>query len=264
MPPKPNRRSMGTKSNMMSAVRMSIENKGQGQMDSAPRYRASSSVKKGQSAGSRLPRPGQGQPRSRSTLGRVSSQSNLYQTPSGARSQSGSRLSTARTPQRVLQVHNANRMSMGSNRGSMVGAKVSKDNRSLGDKLWQRQTIQELIAFLHENGYKLLSTSDFPTNTTQFRNIFEYLFNYLSPGYEMPKRQMELELPGLLQKIGYPIQVSKSTFQTIGTPHSWPAILGVLHYLMKRAEGIIQVSRVIQLSDIFIETIGIFDLIQIF
>ena len=44
-----------------------------------------------------------------------------------------------------------------------------------------------------------------------------------------------MALPELLRKIGYPVSVSKSTFQTLGTKHSWPHVLGVLHYLAGRA-----------------------------
>jgi hypothetical protein len=45
---------------------------------------------------------------------------------------------------------------------------------------------------------------------------------FTAPDFVMPKMQeMGIELPALLKKLGYPGTVSKATFQTIGTQHSW-------------------------------------------
>ncbi len=53
---------------------------------------------------------------------------------------------------------------------------------------------------------------------------------------QVPRKGFETALPELLRnKLSYPLQVSKSTFQTLGTKHSWPHVLGVLHYLCGRA-----------------------------
>ena len=46
-------------------------------------------------------------------------------------------------------------------------------------------------------------------------------------------------LTGLLKKIGYPTAVSKSSFQTLGTMHSWPSVLGVLSYLVQRVSAVV-------------------------
>lgn len=115
-----------------------------------------------------------------------------------------------------------------------------KDGRNLNDKAWQSRTIQEIIVFVQEYGYpKEMSPSDFPLSTTEFKGVFEFLINFLIPGYEIGQQRLELALPGFLKKIGYPTQVSKSCFQTLGTKHSWPSVLGILDYLLRRAQSLV-------------------------
>ncbi len=126
-------------------------------------------------------------------------------------------------------------------RKSSVGGKSGagggvRDTRSLNDKAFQSAATEDVVRFLEEAGYhKVLPASAFPVGSTEFKAIFEFLIGFLIPGYEVPKKGFETAIPELLRKVGYPVQVSKSTFQTLGTKHSWPHVLGVLHYLAGRA-----------------------------
>ncbi len=58
-------------------------------------------------------------------------------------------------------------------------------------------------------------------------------------------------MPETLKKIGYPVAVSKSTFQTLGTKHSWPHVLGVLHYLTGRASRIFRLRTGLARAQVF-------------
>ena len=98
-----------------------------------------------------------------------------------------------------------------------------KDNRPLTDKGWQQEKLREIIDFCRTENYPgTLALNNFPLSSSEFRKLFEFLMRFLIPEFTMPKMQdMGTELPGMLKKIGYPGIVSKSTFQTIGTQHSW-------------------------------------------
>ena len=152
------------------------------------------------------------------------------------------------------------RFSLGgsSTRGSTMGVKATKDSRPLSDKAWQKKAINEIIYFLDTMNYqKALSQTDFPLNSTDFKGVFDFLIKVLIPLYEIQNvKKLELELPPLLKSLGYSGSLSKSSFQvclsrnytllilfltyyfvsqTLGTPHAWPSVLGVLHYLVQRA-----------------------------
>ncbi len=153
----------------------------------------------------------------------------------------------------------AARYSMGgsSARGSTIGVKAVRDSRPLADKAWQKKAITEIMHFLAANHFpKQLGPGDFPLTSTNFKGIFEFLMRFFRPTYTIPAKQLELELPKQLREMGYQAQLSKASFQvsseksvpffsstgqvllsfqTLGTQHSWPSILGVLHYLAQRA-----------------------------
>ncbi|TRY75452.1 hypothetical protein TCAL_07102 [Tigriopus californicus] len=245
------RRSLGTKPNLCVPKRISTEKARQGPAALAS-SRPSASVPgaaPAPSSSTRIPRPSMkggasrasagtfGMPKRSTSASHRPASSSAFKTP-----RSASALS--RTPSSVLKPSNLantmNRYSMSSNRGSHIGTKMVKDARNLNDKAWQSRTIQDIIGFVQEYGYpKELSPSDFPLSTTEFKGVFEFLVNFLIPGYEIGQQRLELVLPGFLKKIGYPTQVSKSCFQTLGTKHSWPSVLGILDYLLRRAQSLV-------------------------
>ena len=98
-----------------------------------------------------------------------------------------------------------------------------KDTRPLGEKPWQQEKTREIIDFCRNHQYPgTLMQNNFPLSSSEFRKLFEFLMQFLVPDFVMPKMQdMGLELPPLLKKLGYPGTISKATFQTIGTQHSW-------------------------------------------
>eukprot|EP00095_Tigriopus_kingsejongensis_P000398 snap_masked-scaffold19_size710362-processed-gene-1.2 protein:Tk00398 transcript:snap_masked-scaffold19_size710362-processed-gene-1.2-mRNA-1 annotation:"kinetochore protein ndc80 homolog" len=247
------RRSLGTKPNLVLPKRISSEKPrpsimAEVGMSRALRPSSSSNVP---SSGTRIPRPSmKGGPPSHSkrTGGPLSaSHSKRVGVPKRSVSASHRPMATfgavrsssahSRTPVSALQ---ANRYSMSSNRGSHIGAKMVKDGRNLNDKAWQGRTVQEIMEFLSEFGYpKEMSASHFPLSTTDFKGVFEFLVNFIIPGYEIGAQRLELSLPNFLKQLGYPTQISKSSFQTLGTKHSWPSVLGVLDYLLRRAQSLL-------------------------
>ena len=98
-----------------------------------------------------------------------------------------------------------------------------KDNRPLTEKSYQQEKTRDIVEFCRNENYPgTLAPNNFPLSSSEFRKLFEFLMQFMAPDFVMPKMQeMGIELPALLKKLGYPGTVSKATFQTIGTQHSW-------------------------------------------
>ncbi|XP_040570360.2 kinetochore protein NDC80 homolog isoform X2 [Lepeophtheirus salmonis] len=155
------------------------------------------------------------------------------------RSSSKNRNSHLKTPisQSQLQHMSSSSRKTGStskNRGSIVvpDSRATKDTRPLRDKHWQTEQVKNLIDFLREHNYpnRELTSKSFPLSASEFRCLFNFLYGILSPGYVLPQK-FESELTSLLKGLDYPGVISKSTFVTIGSLHSWPSILGVIVFI---------------------------------
>lgn len=68
----------------------------------------------------------------------------------------------------------------------------------------------------------------------EYRNIFQYLYSMLDPGYPFePQARFEDEFIQALKCIRYPFvgQVDPKWLAAPASMHSWPSLLGVLHWL---------------------------------
>ena len=68
----------------------------------------------------------------------------------------------------------------------------------------------------------------------EYRNIFQYLYSMLDPGYPFePHARFEDEFIQALKCIRYPFvgQVDPKWLAAPASMHSWPSLLGVLHWL---------------------------------
>eukprot|EP00112_Aurelia_sp_Birch-Aquarium-sp1_P009494 Seg2080.5_Seg2080.7 transcript_id=Seg2080.5_Seg2080.7/GoldUCD/mRNA.D3Y31 product="Kinetochore protein NDC80" protein_id=Seg2080.5_Seg2080.7/GoldUCD/D3Y31 len=112
-----------------------------------------------------------------------------------------------------------------------------KDPRNLSNKARQREMIDDVLNFLQMNGYqhqisqKLLQA---PTSK-DFVRIFEFLYGFIDKD-EKIDRKFEEEVPRLLKQQRYPFPIAKSAMFTIGSLHTWPTLLGALHWLVKLIE----------------------------
>jgi len=67
--------------------------------------------------------------------------------------------------------------------------------------------------------------------------VFTFLVRFLDHDFQnLEARTFPEEAPKVLRTIGYPAHISKQTFQSLGTMHSWPAALAILDFLLKRAK----------------------------
>jgi len=127
------------------------------------------------------------------------------------------------------------RLSASAGRSSQVGAKIVNDTRPLQDKAFQTTQIRRILDFLREADYPnaSLTSKSFPLQAKEFVSVFNYLYNTIEPRCEEV-----LKYPGfiedilkILKDLNYPGKVQRSHFVTLGSAHSWPAVLGCLSFV---------------------------------
>jgi len=142
-------------------------------------------------------------------------------------------------PEQKKLIFSANRSRMqnsmvGSKRWSSQGSHAMKDQRPLSNRAFQKQLIDDILEFLSETGYphsitpKILSA---PT-TKEFVRVFEHLYGCIDNNFTMANKKVEEEVPKILKLLSYPFTISKSAMFAIGSLHSWPTLLGALHWMV--------------------------------
>ncbi|XP_036591805.1 kinetochore protein NDC80 homolog isoform X1 [Trichosurus vulpecula] len=118
--------------------------------------------------------------------------------------------------------------------GVFGGTEKIKDPRPLNDKTFIQQYIRQLCEFLTENGYACgVSMKSLQSPSVKdFLKIFTFIFDFLSPSYELPDSKFEEEVPRILKDLGYPFTLPKSSMYTVGAPHTWPHVVAGLNWLI--------------------------------
>ena len=109
-----------------------------------------------------------------------------------------------------------------------------QDPRPVSEKAFQHQCIRALITYLSGHGYdrpispKLLTT---PTGK-EFLYIVQFLFRRVDPNIKFGPK-LEDEVPVLFKRLRYPFPISKAALYAVGSPHTWPALLAALTWLVE-------------------------------
>jgi kinetochore protein NDC80 len=94
----------------------------------------------------------------------------------------------------------------------------------------------EILDFLSERGYQDVLTPKTLAQPTgkDFQSIFRFIYSIYDPSQRAWNKKLEDDVPVLLKAAGYPFSnaISKSHLQTIGTKHSWPNMLAMLHWFV--------------------------------
>jgi len=151
------------------------------------------------------------------------------------------RMSSIPAPGGRLSAGPNRRGSVASNRQSIRASGISggrpgskSDPRPVSDRAYMQQCIRNLICFLSEHGFdqaispKLLST---PTSK-DFQHILWFLVRQIDPSFTFEKR-FEDEVPLLLKTLRYPFTISKTALHAVGSPHTWPALLAALSWILE-------------------------------
>jgi len=123
----------------------------------------------------------------------------------------------------------------------VIGAKSVKDTRPLGDKSFQQKTVRSILDFLREQGFHndALTSKHFPLSSKDFTEIFNFIYSFLNPdvGEVLPYTRSEEKIINILKnELKYPGQITKSNLVTMGSLHSWPTVLGCLHFMTDKAK----------------------------
>lgn len=109
---------------------------------------------------------------------------------------------------------------------------IHKDPRQLTDRSVLQQSIRTIITFLMDRGYGDMGLSPkvlTSPSSKEFISIFTFILQKFDPHFTfLPSRKFEDEMPILLKCFGYPYNISKSSLSAIGSPHTWPNLVGVL------------------------------------
>ena len=109
-----------------------------------------------------------------------------------------------------------------------------KDSRPLRDRQYQTKMRQDIVSWLQSTEYDISMQTLMNITGKEYRNIFQYLLSMLDPGYPFdPQARFEDEFILALKCIRYPFvgQVDPKWLAAPASMHSWPSLLGVLHWL---------------------------------
>ena len=74
--------------------------------------------------------------------------------------------------------------------------------------------------------------------TKDFQFVLEFLLRGIDPNYALDptKAKFEDEVIGVFKALGYPFEIRKQALYTVGSPHSWPALVATLTWLIDLLE----------------------------
>ena len=120
--------------------------------------------------------------------------------------------------------------SFANSRPSSLGINRSSAGDALTDRSYQLSAIRTITSFLASHSSPLSLKPPLPSA----KDIFETL-KFLISQLDFPTTKLEDDLPILLKDLNCPIKLNKPALKAPGTPHAWPPLLGVMHWLVQIA-----------------------------
>ncbi|KAJ8908493.1 hypothetical protein NDN08_005202 [Rhodosorus marinus] len=117
---------------------------------------------------------------------------------------------------------------------SRTGQAQLTDPRHLQDKSSMASSVRNLICYLSEHGFDHAISPKLLSNPTSkdFQHILIFLLRQIDPSYSFQTR-LEDDVRAVYKQLGYPFPISKSSLHAVGSPHTWPALLGALTWLLE-------------------------------
>lgn len=109
------------------------------------------------------------------------------------------------------------------------------DPRPIADKAYQNQCIKQLLQYLTKSGYGYpvsLKSLARPSGK-DFSNIVGFMLRKLDSSFQDGSMKFEDEVAMNFKAMGYPYPISKTALVAAGSPHTWPALLAALTWLME-------------------------------
>lgn len=129
-----------------------------------------------------------------------------------------------------------------------------KDSRPLRDRQYQLKMRQDIVSELQDTGYDIHPSTLANITGKDFRSIFQHLVLLLDPYHPFNQSsRFEDEFVPALRALRYPFvgQLDPKWLAAPASMHSWPTLLGALHWLVNLAKvSHLPVSLIyLQLSD---------------
>lgn len=113
---------------------------------------------------------------------------------------------------------------------------VKNDPRPISDKSYQTVCAKRLLEYLVFSGYEYPISQKSLTRPSgkDFSNICTFLLRKIDPGFQTDgSMKFEDEVAMNFKAMGYPYPISKTALVAAGSPHTWPALLAALTWLME-------------------------------
>jgi hypothetical protein len=106
------------------------------------------------------------------------------------------------------------------------------DPRPVLNKSFISSCIHDITIFLRENGFDLNFTENFFSKPTysDFFQVILFLIQKIDTKFQF-KGKVEEDIYFLLKVIKYPFLISKSSFYSIATPHTWAILISCLKWI---------------------------------
>lgn len=116
---------------------------------------------------------------------------------------------------------------------SSVGMGRSNSNVPINDRSYQVSAIRTINAYLssHHTANPNLSLKHPLPSAKDVTDTLHFLLTRL----HFPAPKLEQDLPVVLKQLNCPIKLNKSALRAPGTPHAWPSLLAVIHWLVQIA-----------------------------
>jgi kinetochore protein NDC80 len=111
-----------------------------------------------------------------------------------------------------------------------------KDTRPLRDRHYQTKMRQEIFSYLQGSGFEISMASLANIQGKDYRAIFDFLLLTLDPSHPLNQNgRFEDEFVPALKSLRYPFahQIDNKWLAAPASMHSWPSLLGVLHWLVE-------------------------------
>ncbi|KAF9065278.1 HEC/Ndc80p family-domain-containing protein [Rhodocollybia butyracea] len=118
----------------------------------------------------------------------------------------------------------------------VTNSQPQKDPRPIKDKNFQAQMRLDIVIYIQKSGLAIPNNALSNVQNKMYRSIFEFLVNHIDPFFPIdPDAKFEEEFIPALKALHYPYAhaMDNKWLAAVGSPHSWPHLLGVLHWLVE-------------------------------
>ena len=124
-------------------------------------------------------------------------------------------------------------MSTSSTRSGAEGGRA--DPRPLRDKAYVARLTDEVVQYLLNTGYDRSISRKVLTmpSSKEFFKVCQHLLSRVDPSFEVGDKNQADNILAALKFLGYPASISKTAVAQSGTPHAWPQLAGMLHWLVQ-------------------------------